>query len=300
MNPERRNKGLYWDRAWKLVEGCARVSAGCDNCWSEQQTVMRCGHPHEAIRERARSAVHLAQIPGDKTRFDGRVHLRHDNLDLPLRTKKPMVWAVWNDLWHEEVPLEFITRAFQVMERARKLGHVFLVLTKRAERMGGFLSEVAVEAPDHIWFGVSVEDQPMADERIPHLSQIPGNRFVSIEPMLGPIDLYRGGFSFLHDLKSPQGKRYGKIHQVLLGGESGKDARPMNPLWARTIRDQCQDAGVPFYHKQNGEWASVSAIEGPGKHHYFPTGETVRRAGKKKAGRLLDGRLHDDLAWDNL
>lgn len=307
MDRERRDKGLYWDRAWKLVEGCGKVSAGCDYCWSESETGMRAGHPNEKIRGRAQSVI------DPQSGFDGRILFREDNLDLPLRTKKPTVWALWNDLWHEDVPLDFIVRAFQTMDRARQLGHVFLVLTKRAERMAGFLEGVGFMPPDHIWRGVTAENQVLAEERIPYLLRVPGRRFLSVEPMLGPVDLTK---IVLKRSDAPekgkpdlsinclQGWHGGadrpersQIHAVLLGGESGLQARAMNPQWARDVRDACCQAGIPFFFKQWGEWASVSEVKGAGVHHRFRDGRTVRRVGKRRAGRNLDGCKHDDLPW---
>jgi protein gp37 len=280
MKRERREKGLFWDRAWKLVEGCSKVSPGCHNCWSETETVMRANHPNPKIAQRANAVM----VFDDG--FCGNILLRQDNLDLPLRTKKPTVWAVWNDLYHPDVPLSFLCDAIQTMERARKLGHVFLVLTKRADRMGDFLETIDEPVPDHVWHGVSVENQQSADERILHLLKVPGKRFVNCEPLLSEIDLYRAGFSFP------------AIDAVLAGGESGKFARPCHPGWARSLRDQCAVAGVPFYWKQNGEFASVSDVEGAGYFHVFPGGATVRRVGKAKAGRTIDGRTHNELPWD--
>ncbi|MDT8419365.1 MAG: DUF5131 family protein [Desulfuromonadales bacterium] len=289
ISPDRLGKGLYWQRAWKLVEGCTKVSPGCDNCWSEQETGMRAGHPNEKIRGRAQSVI------DPQTGFDGRITCREDNLDLPLRTKTPTVWAVWNDLYHEDVPLDFICNAIQTMDRARRLGHVFLVLTKRSERMGNFLSAVGEPIPDHVWHGVTTENQDQANERAPFLWDVPGKTFLSIEPMLEEIDLYRGGFSFLHNLRSPKGTKYKAIDAVLLGGESGKNARPMHPDWARSVRDQCAAAGVPFFFKQWGEWGPEEMV-GRASHR-FPEGVRVSRVGKKAAGRILDSRLHDDLPW---
>lgn len=318
---ERRSRGLYWDRAYKLVEGCTKVSAGCDNCWSETETVMRSNHPNEKISQRADDVLGPCE-PG----FSGHIIMREDNLDLPLRTKKGTVFSIWNDLFHEDVTDDFRDRAYAVMAQCPQ--HTFLVLTKRAEGMAAYWAEQTPRAPwriqkaakamidaqflgyhfpfCNVWHGVTVEDQQRADERIPHLLKVPGKRFLSIEPMLGPVDIHSamccsgsvcdwcGGHREAgHDCYEPGVG----IHAVLLGGESGSHARPMNPTWARSVRDQCVEAGVPFFFKQNGEWVSVSEVEGAGLHHEFPDGATVRRIGKKKAGRTLDDCTHDNLPW---
>jgi protein gp37 len=164
----------------------------------------------------------------------------------------------------------------------------------------------------NVWLGVSCEDQATADERIPLLVQTPAAvKWVSAEPLLGPIDLthwlmqadpIRCGLldDPLARILINQGIRDGQADAIrcldwlVVGGESGPQARPMNPQWARDIRDQCQAAGVPFFHKQNGEFASVSEVEGIGAHYTFPDGRTVRRVGKKAAGRSLDGRTWDE------
>jgi protein gp37 len=363
---ERRTKGLFWDRAWKIVEGCSKVSPGCDNCWSETETVMRCGHPNEKIRTRALMVTAHADSDGapvNQDRFTGRITMRYDNLDLPLRTRKPTVFAIWNDLYHEDVPDSFRDRAYAVMALCPQ--HTFLVLTKRAERMADYWSTPRTDlglriwkASPHtkngkrvpavdcgrfqtdgisgVWHGVTCENQQTADERIPHLLRVPGKRFVSLEPMLGPIDMENVDPmpQFPHEdilysldclrghLKGPDDMLGVSIDAVLLGGESGKNARPMYPNWARSVQDQCEAAGVPFYFKQWGEWVPIlvgqygdtdtmfgnyrrltlspagEILEYNGIYDGKPENWKMARIGKKKAGRTLDGRLHDDLAWD--
>jgi protein gp37 len=345
IDPSRLNRGLYWQRAWTLVEGCSPVSPGCDNCWSEKQAAMRCNHPHPKIQERAQSVIGELDADGFSFGFTGQLLLRSDNLDLPLRVRKPAVFIVWNDLFHESVPEDFIHRAYAVM--ALSPHHAFLLLTKRANRMAAimprFLSPVfncsrvdqyAAAMPpgftknqteyaiarlmghmNHVWHGVTAENQETANERIPYLLQVPGNKFVSLEPLLGQVDLSM----FLppaineHMLK-PDAKcgHHGQllngkacphcfpnvINAVLLGGETGKQARPMHPDWVRMVHDHCQSTATPFFFKQWGEYGPSTDIpeniyqKGPGFDD-----QSVWRLGKKKAGRIFQGKTHDNLAW---
>jgi protein gp37 len=288
---KRRAKGLFWDRAWKLVEGCTKVSPGCDSCWSEAETKMRCNHPNSKISDRATDVIsYSGHLQGG---FAGNIVCREDNLDLPLRTKKPTVWAIWNDLYHEDVTDAFRDRAYAVMASCSQ--HIFLILTKRSERMAKYTKTLFPMGTglSFIWHGVTVENQATADERIPYLLQVPGKRFLSIEPMLGQVDLRPFLWTDMNNnIVSQRGRN--TFHQVLLGGESGKNARPMNPDWVRSVRDQCEAASVPFFFKQWGEWAPWEASR-CGKYELHSHG--LQRVGKKKAGRLLDGRTHDDLIW---
>lgn len=308
--------GIEWtDATWNPVTGCDKVSPGCDHCYAEMF----------AERWRGTRGHYF------ETGFD--VQLRPDKLGLPLRWTKPRRIFVnsMSDLFHDKVPDEYIARVFAVMALAPQ--HTFQVLTKRHGRMRSLLSsddfrsEVtqtfvgwAVEDLSlktghlesatgdwwplpNVWLGVSAEDQKRADLRIPALLDTPAAvRFVSAEPLLGPIDLHG----------DPIGKDsvfwIGHLDWVIVGGESGPGARPMHPDWARSMRDQCVDAGVPFLFKQWGEhriaipgqdtWDKVESIPLSPDVPMEPGVDIgpwayMRRVGKKRAGRELDGRTWD-------
>ncbi len=327
---DRLAKGLYWDRALKLVDGCTPVSVGCDHCWSMREAHMRSFSQNEKIK-----AQYCGLTDGDG-KWNGRIRLVTKNLYLPLRVKKPTVWAVWNDLFHEDVPDEFLYKAFSMMEMAVK--HTFLILTKRPERMKEFvLDYFAWESPDgdegvevskNIWLGITAENQEQADKRIPVLLQIPAAvRFVSLEPLLGPIVLRKKAaneqeiiqatlMGLLDDYTRPVETG---IDWVICGGESGPKARPLHPTWVQSLRDQCQAAEVPFFFKQWGEFADCTK-KGTGRGTEIilaPDGEILGlgynkcggvdpdwekkggawmyRTGKKVAGRLLDGKTWDEM-----
>ena len=237
-------KGLYWDRAWSLISGCTPCSPGCDHCWSAEMTY-RFEH-HDIFLPR--------QLTNSERQFSGRISIHPERLDIPLKRKKPTVWAIWNDLFHSDVPNEFLGQAFYIMEKCPQ--HVFLVLTKRAKGMADYLDGYKVVP--HIWLGVTICNQPEADEKIPRLLQIPAAvRWISIEPMLEPVDI---------NLALTKG--IGTIQWVVCGGESGPGARPMMPQWALSVKDQCVAASIPFFFKNHGS--------------YYKLG--------KKTSRLLDGR----------
>jgi protein gp37 len=169
-----------------------------------------------------------------------------------------------SDLFHKDVPDDFIQRVFEVMMEARQ--HIFQVLTKRSERMMQWVRSnfTKSKVPSHIWLGVSVENQDYV-WRIRHLQEVPSQiRFLSVEPLLGPVDLS------VSNLKG--------IHWVIVGGESGPRARPMNPTWVRSIKKACKENNVFFFFKQ---WGAFS--------------QTGKRVGKKKAGRTLDGKTWNEM-----
>jgi protein gp37 len=360
---------------WNPVRGCTKISAGCKNCYAER------------FAERWRG------VPGHPFEQGFDVRLVPGALELPLRWRKPRNVFVnsMSDLFHEDVPFEFVDRVFAVM--ALSYWHTFQVLTKRPARMREYLSHTRGERnvlvrvlnharelekprgyvhPDglgwpyrNVWLGVSVEDQRAADERIPELLATPAAvRFLSCEPLLGPVDLSKwfggpgspvrvdnpgptveprtvgGG----HARSEPSGSVTGNVAEpqldpagaaasrtrpstswVIVGGESGPGARPMHPAWARSLRDQCVAAGVPFFFKQWGAWGDFttatpkpSAIEdriftadgevlgagggrGAQARGMVEVGWEARgaawmsRVRKKRAGRELDGRTWDEM-----
>jgi hypothetical protein len=235
-----------------------------------------------------------------------------------------------SDLFHPDVPAEFIHDIWNVMSNTPR--HTYIILTKRPYRMHMLLPYYFKTLPN-VWLGVTVENQKAADERIPLLLQTPAaKRFVSIEPMLGPIALHLMEYGDAADRQFPGGTclttRRRAIDLVIVGGESGPKARPMHPDWVRSIRDQCKAAGVPFMFKQWGEW--LPGKNGPqdviwqngtfgfrgvpknelnyvmwepgGTAHFgrrtpanpFEVDCFAERVGKKRAGCLLDDVMHNE------
>lgn len=212
---------IEWtDTTWNPVTGCTKISSGCDNCYAER------------FSERFRGVKDHPFEHG----FD--LTLKPERVGQPLTWKKPRMVFVnsMSDLFHKEVPKEYIANVFETMEKAD--WHIFQVLTKRSSLMKKFVNERYKDkpVPEHIWLGISVEDQSKRS-RIKHLQDTNASiRFLSIEPLIGPI-----GKLNLKD-----------IQWVIVGGESGPYARPMQLSWARSVRDQCIKQKVPFFFKQWG------------------------------------------------
>jgi len=270
-------KGRYWDKSWGLVSGCTPVSPACDNYW--------------------------LRVMDHRFHREGPVTFREDRLSIPFETKKPTVFAVWSDLFHEAVTDTQVDMAFIRMYICPH--HAFLVLTKRPDRMREWIKKWIKKWADskplsNLWLGVTAENQEQADKRIPILLSIPAaHRWVSIEPMLGAIDLERGGFSLIRSVKSPSGRKWPGLDLVILGGETGPGARPMRPDWVRSVRDQCASAGVPFFFKgwgKNLDNVAVSDMMELGASLYARQVFHTTYEGQR-AGRLLDGRTHDYLPW---
>lgn len=230
------NSAIEWtESTWNPLTGCTKISPGCKHCYAE------------------RMAKRLEAM-GQPNYINGfRLTVHEHVLELPLRLRKPQTIFVnsMSDLFHTDVPLDFIKRVFDVMRRAD--WHCFQVLTKRSDRLLELSRHLTW--PDNVWMGVSVENEKYA-HRIEHLRGTGAKtKFLSLEPLLGPLPKL--------SLKG--------IDWVIVGGESGPGARPMDKKWVIDIRDQCRKAKIPFFFKQWG-----------GFH-------------KKKAGRLLDGRTWDEM-----
>ncbi|MGB3044149.1 MAG: phage Gp37/Gp68 family protein [Xanthobacteraceae bacterium] len=348
---------IEWtDATWNPITGCSVLSPGCTNCYAMKLAGTRLrNHP---------SRIGLTTKTKAGPVWNGTVRFNEQWLTQPLDWRKPKMVFVCahGDLFHEDVPDEWIDRVFAVMALSPQ--HTFQVLTKRAERMRNYMAtardrivtvtsdgnenvsvhtKTAYHSTTHlggkvswpvpnVWLGVSAEDQRRADERVPHLLATPAAvRFVSAEPLLGPIDLCNVGSATTEsarlgiDALRGNSGRPGRVvargcwphlDWIIVGGESGP--RPMHPDWARSLRDQCDGAGTSFFFKQWGSWQPRQWRADGGTHAMHRDApdygclqriqshpDSIERTsvgdgwqafahvGKKAAGRLLDGIEHN-------
>lgn len=273
---------IEWTEAtWNPIVGCSILSPGCTNCYA-----MKMAARIEAMGTAPHYAGTTRRVNG-KAVWTGKLALAPERiLTEPLRRKKPTMYFVnsMSDLFHEDVPDPWIDNVFAVMAMAPQ--HTFQVLTKRSDRMrrysngqwarrealGALMEQIGGDeregwfAPEsdgkrgwsgmcvplpNVWLGVSTERQKETDERMPDLlAATAAVRFVSAEPLLGPIDFTSIARKTSEGLMRPLDGRFRTLDWIIVGGESGPGARPMNPEWARSIRDQCVKAGVAFFMKQ--------------------------------------------------
>jgi protein gp37 len=235
------NSSIEWTEAtWNPVTGCSKISAGCKNCYAE------------------RMALRLRAMGNARYRNAFELTLHEDLVDLPKRWRDPRVIFVnsMSDLFQEHVPLEFIQNVFTTMKDCPQ--HTFQVLTKRSDRLRELANEIAW--PSNVWMGVSIEDERVVN-RVRDLRDVPAAiRFLSCEPLIGPLD----------DLPLEG------IHWVIVGGESGPGARPIEIEWVRSIFRQCRRSKVPFFFKQ---WGGVR---------------------KHVTGRELNGRTYDEMPCNSV
>lgn len=345
---------ISWcDETINPVVGCSKISAGCQNCYAENMAARL-----------ASMGMGQYQSVTSFRRWNGLTAFVPSELEKPRKWGKPrsIFISSMGDLFHESVAYGWIDEIMRMVWENKQ--HTFILLTKRPDRMQEYFTGLAKPGThtvtakrlldrmnyaqyDHGWhmrylkggslpnlvLGISVEHQEAADDRIPVLLGTPAaQRFISLEPMVGPVSL-RWVCAWPENApttaQSPTGSTdeldgLRRLDGVILGGESGNKARPLNPEWVRIIRDQCGAAGVPFMFKQWGEWRQAIEVWEPRPFGIFPDGryyqagllmgpinaesvaiakshagqsyERIHRVGKS-AGNSLDGRTHSELAW---
>lgn len=263
MNKDRIKKGLYWQKGLSLVEGCKHAgSPSCDNCWSASQTHTRASQTNPKIKAR------YGDLTNEKGQFNGKIRLMWNDIEKPLKVKKPTVWSIWNDLFGYRVPVRFIDNFLNVVDFCKQ--HTFLVLTKISVNISNGLygyDNISGDAVcrklnegdyyKNLYVGVTVENQNYIGRIDALISSYKGPKFLSIEPMLLPINIEK----YLPEISS-----------VICGGESGKNARELNLDWVRDLRDQCIRTNTPFFFKQASGFRPEKLPE-------------------------LDGKVWDQLAW---
>lgn len=284
---------IEWcDETINPIVGCSKVSPACNNCYAEGM----------ARRLQAMGTRGYEDVVDEKGKWTGKLNFIGSELEKPKKWKKPKRIFVGSmtDLFHENVNFEWIDKIIGMVKDNPI--HTFIFLTKRAERMNEYFADrseyLEFMKVRNIWLGVTAENQEQANVRIPILLDTPAvKRFVSIEPMLGEIKLTMLGYpEFEYDslfgghMSVPKEEthenwehRSGKnvsLDWVICGGESGKNARPLHPDWVKNLKKQCEDSKVPFFFKQWGEFA----------HNDFNGELLPDRVGKKRAGKLIDGR----------
>ncbi|HEY5412168.1 MAG TPA: DUF5131 family protein [Caulobacteraceae bacterium] len=304
---------ISWaDATLNAWTGCTKVSPACDGCYAEHMMVNRY---HRVVWGPHGERDQMKHWRSQVRKIEKRAIAHFAQTGNPL-----FVFCMsLGDVFDNQVPPEWRAELFAEIRKAQHC--VYLLLTKRPQN----IERMSIEAgglPANAAIGCTVVSQPEADRDVPILLNAKQRlralfAFVSMEPLLGPVDLTRlslkapyslnaltgkttmdpvGAFSPDVDVVHVELKQRPALDWVIVGGETDQGAhkaRPSHPQWFRDLRDQCAAAGVVFHMKQNGEWVSVSEVEGPGEHFEFEDGATVRRTGKERAGRTLDHVVHD-------
>lgn len=325
----------YAPATWNPIVGCTKISEGCKNCYAERMANRLAGMPVETKGGKKIDSRLAYSSVIENGHWNEKTAIVDSAINIPMKWKDPhAVFVVsMGDLFHESVPDEWVRKVLEIIYH--KPTHIFIVLTKRADRMAQYFakfknSNLSQNFPN-LWLGVTAENQDQANKRIPVLLQIPAaKRFVSIEPMLGPVKLYRwNGFDDKNNWTN-------NLDWIICGGESGPGARPMHPDWVRSLQIKCQEAEVPFFFKQWGEWYTsycnmVSGVHtfkmftsylhfsqkdwvkkgdvvidllgkicktgGDMKNAQYPVA-IMQKVGRSKAGDLLDGKQYHE--WPEL
>jgi protein gp37 len=338
-----KTKILWADATLNPAYGCSKVSPACDNCYAARMA--------DRMAHNVQVCQYFEGLTDKNHEWTGRVNLFPERMEQALKWMRPRRIFVGSmtDLFHEDVPVDFLDQVFAVMAMACQ--HTFMILTKRPDRMRQYIKGVQgvpIDSPrdfvlfdswravhgehygqrlwplPNVWLGVTVENQAMDDARIPILLDTPAaKRFVSIEPMLGTVDLghhltscfgcgNQGSTEMClnrpgsgHDLCRACGKgdNPNGLDWVICGGETGPGARPLRPDWARGLRDQCAAADVPFMFKQWGDFGPCPGTDCgfydrscATRERVFEVGEGhMCRVGKRVAGRMLDGVEHNGI-----
>jgi len=287
----------YIPQTWNPIVGCSKVSDGCRNCYAEKM----------ANRLKGMGTRGYTDVTDASGRWNGIISI----VGLEYTLQKPLGWKTpraifvnsMGDLFHENTDAEWIDQVFDIMEKCPQ--HLFIVLTKRAARMNGYFKsrwDLNGRHIPNVWLGVTAEDKEQADDRIPHLLNTPAAiRFVSCEPLLGPVDLcipvgcrscnHPGNVVVRESCTRCGGTgREPSIDWIIAGGESGanQEVRPGHAEWFRSLRDQAQEAGVPFFFKQ---WGNPAAYAFSGFKRQCEAGmDKTKRTG----GDILDGQQHHE------
>lgn len=237
---------IEWtEQTWNPTTGCTKISPGCKHCYAETM----------AMR------LHAMGAKGYENGFQ--LSILPERLTEPLKRRKPTMYFVnsMSDLFHSEIPFEFLDQVFEAIKSTPQ--HTYQILTKRAARMRKYFSQKERVVPENVWLGVSVENRKYGLPRIDELREINTSiRFLSVEPLLEDIGKM--------DLTG--------IHWVIVGGESGPKARPMKQEWVQSVKVQCEAQGAAFFFKQWGGWGSDG-----------------RKRSKKENGRIFEGRTWDEM-----
>lgn len=297
----------YKGETWNPIIGCSKVSDGCKNCYAERMANRLAHNP--------KTNFDYAEVITDG-KWNGKTTLSHKALFKPASWITPRVVFVcsMSDLFHESTSFEEINAIFSVMADCDQ--HIFIVLTKRPERLVQFaewkswahdVQNIPWRPSANVWLGVTAENQEQANIRLPYLNSIEASvKFVSVEPMLGPVDVSLWMCSGYDEPPYDD-----VISWVICGGESGHHARPLHPDWVRSLRNQCQAAGVPFFFKQWGELLPACQYESykntvlvnpkqfPSPHNPDKM-NTYYKVGKHKSGNLLRGVKYEEYPKINL